>query len=75
MDLANAVIFKGATVHGINGRKMYETWFQAEALIRDRGVDLAPVITHRLPLAQFDEAMKLLESGEASKILLTVARV
>jgi threonine 3-dehydrogenase len=74
MDLANAVIFKGATVHGINGRRMYETWFQAEALIRDRGVDLAPVITHRLPLAQFDEAMKLLESGEASKILLTVAR-
>jgi threonine 3-dehydrogenase len=72
MDLADAVIFKGATVHGINGRKMYETWFQAEALIRDRGLDLAPVITHRLPLAKFDEAMKLLESGEASKILLTV---
>jgi threonine 3-dehydrogenase len=74
MDLANAVIFKGATVHGINGRKMYETWFQAEALIRDRGVDLAPVITHRLPLAKFDEAMKLLESGEASKILLSVGK-
>jgi threonine 3-dehydrogenase len=74
LDLANAVIFKGAQVHGINGRKMYETWFQAEALIRDRGVDLTPVITHRLPLAQFDEAMKLLESGEASKILLTVKR-
>jgi hypothetical protein len=30
------------------------------------------VITHRLPLAKFDEAMKLLESGEASKILLNV---
>jgi threonine 3-dehydrogenase len=74
MDLANALIFKGATVHGINGRKMYETWFQAEALIRDRGVDLSPVITHRLPLAQFDEAMHLLESGDASKILLTVKR-
>jgi threonine 3-dehydrogenase len=72
LDLANALIFKGATVHGINGRRMYETWFQAEALIRDRGVDLSPVITHRLPLAQFDEAMKLLESGEASKILLRV---
>lgn len=74
IDLANAVIFKGATVHGINGRKMYETWFEAEALIRDRGVDLSPVITHRLPLAQFDEAMHLLESGEASKILLMVKR-
>jgi len=73
MDLANGVIFKGATVHGINGRKMYETWFQAEALLRG-GMDISPVITHRLPLAEFDAAMKLLESGEASKILLTVKR-
>jgi threonine 3-dehydrogenase len=74
LDLANALIFKGATVHGINGRKMYETWYQAEALIRDSGIDLSPVITHRLPLAEFDKAMHLLESGEASKILLTVKR-
>jgi threonine 3-dehydrogenase len=74
VDLANAVIFKGATVHGINGRKMYETWFQMEALLRDSGIDLSPVITHRLPLAQFDQAMHLLETGEASKILLTVKR-
>jgi threonine 3-dehydrogenase len=74
LDLANALIFKGAVVHGINGRKMYETWFEAEALLRSGKIDLAPVITHRLPLAQFDEAMKLLESGEASKILLSVKR-
>ena len=72
LDIANAIIFKGATVHGINGRKMYETWFQAEALLRDKHIDLSPVITHRLPLACFDEAMHLLESGEASKILLNV---
>ena len=74
LDLANGVIFKGATVHGINGRKMYETWFQAEALLREGHIDLSPVITHRLPLERFDEAMKLLESGEASKILLTVSQ-
>ena len=74
LDLANGIIFKGATVHGINGRKMYETWFQAEALLRETRIDLSPVITHRLPLADFDEAMHLLESGEASKILLAVRR-
>jgi threonine 3-dehydrogenase len=74
VDLANGVIFKGATIHGINGRKMYETWFQAEALLREGKIDLSPVITHRLPLAKFDEAMHLLESGEASKILLTVGK-
>lgn len=79
LDLANALIFKGATVHGINGRKMYETWFEAENLLlpgpdgRPR-IDLSPVITHRLPLAEFDKAMELLKSGEASKILLKVKR-
>ncbi len=74
LDLAEAIIFKGATVHGINGRRMYETWLQAEALLRGGQIDLSPVITHRLPLAQFDEAMHLLASGEASKILLQVRR-
>lgn len=74
LDLANAVIFKGAVVHGINGRKMYETWMQSETLLRQGNIDLSPVITHRLPLEQFDEAMHLLESGEASKILLQVRR-
>ena len=74
LDLADAIIFKGATVHGINGRRMYETWLQAEALLRDGHIDLSPVITHRLPLAEFDHAMRLLESGEASKILLQVRR-
>lgn len=74
MDLADAVIFKGATVHGINGRKMYETWYQAEALLKGGKIDLGPVITHRLPLERFDEAMGLLESGEASKILLRVTK-
>ena len=72
LDLADAVIFKGSTVHGINGRKMYETWYQAEALLRGGRINLDPVITHRLPLERFDEAMRLLESGEASKILLRV---
>jgi threonine 3-dehydrogenase len=72
LDLADAVIFKGATVHGINGRKMYETWYQAEALLREGKIDLSPVITHRLPLRRFSEAMGLLVSGEASKILLEV---
>ena len=53
---------------------MYETWLQAEALLRSGRIDLSPVITHRLPLADFDTAMHLLESGEASKILLQVRR-
>jgi threonine 3-dehydrogenase len=70
LDFARDIIFKGATVQGINGRKMFETWFQMEALLAVGKLDLEPVITHRLKLSEFANAMKLLQSGEAIKVVL-----
>jgi len=70
LDFARDIIFKGATVQGINGRKMFETWFQMEALLAAGKLNLEPVITHRLKLAQFEDAMRLLQSGEAIKVIL-----
>ncbi|HVW77939.1 MAG TPA: L-threonine 3-dehydrogenase [Alloacidobacterium sp.] len=70
IDFANDIIFKGAVVQGINGRKMYETWYQMEALLKTGKLDLSPVITHRLPMKDFAKGMDLLKSGEASKIVL-----
>lgn len=69
LDLANAVVFKGATVKGINGRKMFQTWYKAMDLLAS-GLDITPVITSRFPLDQFDQAMALARSGEAGKIIL-----
>jgi threonine 3-dehydrogenase len=71
INLAEDIIFKGATVQGINGRKMFETWFQMEALLKGGKLDLDPVISHTMPLREFAAAMELLKSGEASKIVLT----
>jgi threonine 3-dehydrogenase len=69
IDLARDVIFKGATVQGINGRKMYETWFQMESLLASGKLNLEPVITHRLKLSEFAQAMEFLKSGEAIKVV------
>jgi len=70
LDLAHDIIFKGATVLGINGRKMFETWFQMTALLKAGKLELHPVITNRLPISDFSKGMELLNSGKASKILL-----
>ena len=70
LDLANDIIFKGAIVQGINGRRMYQTWYQMEALLKSGKLDLNPVITHRIPMTDFAKGMDLLKTGEASKILL-----
>jgi threonine 3-dehydrogenase len=70
IDFARDIIFKGAIVQGINGRKMFETWFQMEALLATGKLDLEPAITHRLALSEFTRAMELLQSGEAIKVVL-----
>lgn len=59
MDLAEKIIFKGLRIIGINGRKMFETWYQMSHFLNEGLVDPAPVITHRLPLASFHEGMNI----------------
>jgi len=70
LDFAKDIIFKGAIVLGINGRKMFETWFQMEALLATGKLNLEPAITHRLKLGEFEQAMDLLRTGEAIKVIL-----
>lgn len=67
----NQAILKGLTITGIYGREMFETWYKATAML-DSGLDVSPVITHRYPLDRFHEAFEILNSGEASKIVLEV---
>ncbi len=70
LDFADDIIFKGATIQGINGRKMYQTWYQMTALLKAGKLDLHAVITDRLAMKDFNKGMERLRTGEASKILL-----
>src|SRR5947209_2435401 len=71
-NLAERITFKGLTVLGINGRRMFETWYQTQALVTSGRVDLTPIITHELRFEDFDGAFALMKSGEAAKIVLTL---
>src|ERR1700686_1131551 len=65
LDLVNDVIFKGATVQGIYGRRMYETWVQMTALLKAGRLNLEPLFGERLKLEQFEEAFAKLQGGLA----------
>lgn len=71
-DLPNDIIFKGAKVLGINGRRMFETWYQMERFLLASHLNLEPIITHQIELADFDHGFKLMQSGEAIKVVLRV---
>jgi threonine 3-dehydrogenase len=70
LDLVSDVIFKGATVQGIYGRRMYETWVQMTALLKAGRLNLDPLFGERAPLEKFEHAFSLLQRGMAGKILL-----
>jgi threonine 3-dehydrogenase len=70
LDLVNDVIFKGATVQGIYGRRMYETWVQMTALLKAGKLNLEPLFAEREPLEKFENAFAKLQGGLPGKILL-----
>jgi threonine 3-dehydrogenase len=73
IDFANEIIFKGLTLNGVIGRKMYETWHQMRRYLSAGVFDPRPVITHRFPLARVDDALAAIRSGDAGKIILEIA--
>src|SRR5204863_9303202 len=52
LDWNRLVIFKGVTVHGIIGRRMYETWYQHDNLLSPGRLDLRPALPHAMPMKQ-----------------------
>jgi threonine 3-dehydrogenase len=70
LDLVNDVIFKGATVQGIYGRRMFETWVQMTALLKAGRLNLEPLFGERASLDKFENVFALLQGGLAGKVLL-----
>lgn len=73
LDLNDALIFKAATVYGITGRRMFQTWYQVKGLLADSRFreKISRIITHRLPIRDIAKAMDLIKSKQAGKISLT----
>jgi len=65
----DAVVFKGMTIQGIYGRKMFETWYKLQTMIQS-GMDISPVITHRMPYSDFQEGFDIMRSGKSGKVIL-----
>jgi threonine 3-dehydrogenase len=65
----NELIFKGLQVHGIVGRRLWETWDQMHELLTEKHLNVAPVVTHTMHYTQFQEAMELMKKGQAGKVV------
>lgn len=65
----NTVVFNMLTIKGIYGREMYETWYKMTVMLQS-GLDISPVITHRLHYTEFEKGFDAMKSGESGKVIL-----
>ncbi len=72
VDFARDIIFKGLTLYGVTGRKMYDTWHVMQRFLRGGQVDPRPVVTHRFPLEGIGDAIQVIKDGQAGKVILEI---
>lgn len=65
----NTVVFNMLTVKGIYGREMYETWYKMTVML-ESGLDISPVITHRMDFQDFEDGFAAMRSGQSGKVIL-----
>ncbi len=65
----NKVIFKMLNLKGIYGREMFETWYKMIAFVQG-GLDVTPVITHRIGIDEFRDGFEAMRSGNSGKVVM-----
>lgn len=73
IDLVEQVIFKGLSIHGVNGRRRFRTGYQTETIIRSGRVDIDRLVTGRFPVTEPERAFAALDEPGTLKVLLDVS--
>ena len=72
LDIAEDVIFKGITLHGVVGRQLYGTWITMQNLLASGRLDISPIRTHIMGLEDFAEGFAMMRSGRCGKVVLRI---
>ena len=65
----SSIVFKALTIKGVYGREIFETWYKMIAMLED-GLDISRIITHRLPVDDFEKGFATMKNGKSGKIVL-----
>ena len=63
------MILKGLTLKGIYGRQMFETWYKMAAILQS-GLNIRPIITHRVPYTDYQHAFEIMGKGQSGKVVM-----
>ncbi|MBW2057939.1 MAG: L-threonine 3-dehydrogenase [Deltaproteobacteria bacterium] len=70
VDFAADVVFRAVSIHGITGRRIWDTWFKMKGLLKSGSLNIGPVITHRFPFDEYERGFELMKTGNCGKVVL-----
>lgn len=72
IDYNGGMVFKGSTIFGVNGRKLFDTWYRNSNLLAMNKLNVTPVVTHMYELKDFTEGFKRMieRPRQSAKVVL-----
>ncbi len=70
VNVTDDIVFKGARIYGVTGRRIYDTWYQVRDLLDSNKLHLNDIITHTMPLSKINKAAKIMGKKNCGKIVL-----
>lgn len=71
IDFAGDVVFRSVSIHGVTGRRIWDSWFKMKGLLKSGSLDIEPAITHRFPFAEYEKGFQLMKTGNCGKVVLS----
>jgi threonine 3-dehydrogenase len=72
INFSTDIVFKGLSVYGVIGRRMYDTWLQMQTFLSSGLFDPMPAVTHTFRLEEIDKALDAIHTGNAGKVILEI---
>ena len=63
-------LLKCPSMQNIHGRRIWDSWVRAADLVATGAVDLGPINSHELPIADGARGFELIREGKAVKPLI-----
>jgi threonine 3-dehydrogenase len=70
VDVTNDIVFRGIRLSGINGRRMFDTWYKSRSFLSSGKVRLDKLVTHRFKLSEIEKGFDVLKRREGMKVVL-----
>ena len=72
IDIAKDVVFRSVSIHGITGRRIWDSWFKMKGLLKSGRLNVAPVITHEFGFDEYEKGFRLMQTGNCGKVVLNL---